>query len=88
MTSDLLGYDEQNQNEGNVLGWSEAYLKLGVETFDPLKFGNNSKSNGVSGQFLIGHMTLGVGNGFTRFELEVPTKSLTWFRKYLLLYIN
>ena len=54
-----------------MLGWSEAHLKLGVETFDPPKFGTNSKSNGALDQFLISNMPLGIGDGLIRFEIKV-----------------
>ena len=54
-----------------MLGWSEAHLKLGVETFDPPKFGTSSKSNGALGQFLISNMPLGMVDGLIRFEIKV-----------------
>ena len=38
----------KNKNEGYVLGWSEAYLKLGIESFGPPKFRFVSKSKGAS----------------------------------------
>lgn len=31
-----------------MLGWSDAHLKLGIEFFNPLKFGLDNKSEGAS----------------------------------------
>ena len=79
LTYDLLALNEQNQNEGHILGWSEAHLKLGIEFFDLLEFASESKSEEASEQFLMDNLSLKVGGGLTRSNLEVSVSILPFF---------
>ena len=75
----LLALNEQNQNEGHILGWSEAHLKLGIEFFDLLEVASESKSEEASEQFLMDNLSLKVGGGLTRSNLEVSVSILPFF---------
>lgn len=54
-----------------MLGWSDADLKLGIESFDTPEFESGSKLEDISKQFSMDDLSLSAGGGLTKFDLEV-----------------
>lgn len=70
-----------------MLGWSDARLKLGIQSFDPPEFGLDSKSEGVFEQFTMDDLSLDTGDDLTKSNLKFNIFLLA-IGMFLMLYVR